>query len=417
MSAERDAELAGLRKKVESARSQGPAAEGRAWTELARACAAWEDEAEARQALAEAEARVRAAGEATDAAGRRAWLALRGAIALVHGRFAGARDAAGAASDAFEEAAKLAAEADDRGLRAEALLSCAAANARLGKILDGALQAEEAEDLFVETGGRTGDVAARAVADRLEAMIMESDELSSAADEDLALERKEGKDPRRLGWRLRMNAGCFMAGDEDGLEDALTLLEDAGKAFRTAESRPGEARAIRSQGACLVAMREPREAADAFLEAAAIYAEIGAALPQARTMLEAGHASRAGDDAARARECYEGAARIFGEREAWFEQGFVTEVLGDLFREGRDAPGAVSLFRQALALYDRAGGDLDDQRAGCLMSLGMACSAAGESAEAETRMAEARALFEKAGASDMVAACDRELKKLQKKRK
>lgn len=415
MSAERDAELAELRRKVESARGQGPAAEGRAWTELARACAAWEDEAGAKQALAEAEARVHPAGQATDAEGRRAWLALRSAIALVQGRFAGARDAAGAASDAFEEAARLATEASDRELRAEALLSCAAANARLGKILDGALQAEEAEDLFVESGGRTGDVAARAVADRLEAMIMESDELSTAADEDLAAERKDGKDPRRLGWRLRMNAGCFMAGDEDGLEDALALLEEAGKAFRAAESRPGEARAIRSQGACLVAMREPKEAADAFLEAAAIYAEIGAGLPQARTMLEAGHACRAGDDPARARECYEAAARIFGEREAWFEQGFVTEVLGDLCLHGRDARGAAALYRQALALYDRAGGDLDDQRAGCLMSLGMACAAAGEPAEAESRMADARALFEKAGSAEMVAACDRELKKARKR--
>lgn len=418
MTAERDSEIAALERKLEAARAQGPAAEGRAWTELARAHAAWDEPAKASEAIAQAEARLHPAGQATDEAGKREWLRLRGAIANARGRLEAHADAIGKAADAFEEAARFGSESGDRELRAEALLALAAANARLGKVLDGALQAEEAEDLFVESGAGTGDVAARAVADRLAAMIMGSDDLSAAADEDLEAERKEGKDPRRLGWRLRMNASCFLAGDDDeGFEDAYALLEDAGEAFRKAESRSGEARAIRSQGACLAALGETSEAAKAYLEAAAIYAELGAKLPQARAMLEAGHACRAAEETARAKDCYAEAAKIFREQEAVFEEGFVTEALADLSHECGETQEARALYEKALALYAGAGGDLDDQRAGCLLSLGTACREAGDRDEAEKRLGEARALYDKAGESEMVGECDRELRKVGKRKK
>lgn len=417
MTGTRESEIAALERRAESAKAQGPAAEGRAWAELARAHAAWDDISRANEAMAQAEARLHPAGQATDPEGKREWLRLRGAIANARGRLEAHAEAIGKAADAFEEAARLGTESGDRELRAEALLSLAAANARLGKVLDGALQAEEAEDLFVESGARTGDVAARAVADQLAATIMSSDDLSQAADEDLDAERKEGKDPRRLGWRLRMNASCFLAGDdEEGFEDAFALLEDAAAAFRKAESRSGEARAIRSQGACLAALGETSEAAASYLEAAAIYAELGANLPQARAMLEAGHASRAAEEIKRAEDCYAGAAKIFKEQEATFEEGFVTEALADLRLESEETEEARRLYEKALGLYGGAGGDLDDQRAGCLLSLGIACREAGDREEAAKRLSEARALFDKAGDTEMVADCDRELRKVAKRK-
>ncbi|KAF0244031.1 MAG: transcriptional activator domain containing [Planctomycetota bacterium] len=404
--------IAHLQRAVEAARARGPAAEGLALSTLSLAIAGEGEMARARETLAQAEARVHAAGEATDETGKRDWLRLRAAIANVRGRMEASEDAIGRAADSLAEAAHLASEAGDRELRAEALLILATVNSSLGKILDGALQAEEAEDLFVESGARTSDVAARATADRLAAMIAGSDELCAAADEDLEAERKDGKNPRRLGWRLRSAAVSFMTmDDEDGLESAYALLEEAGAAFRLAESFSGEARAIRSQGACLGALGEATEAADAYLEASAIYAELGAKLPQARAMMEAGHASRDAEDALRAAECYEGAAAIFREQESAFEEGFVTEASADLRRDQGKSAESRPLYEKALALYDGSGLELDDQRAGCLLSLGIACREAGDKEKAQQRLGEARAIYDRVGETEMVKECDRELRK------
>ena len=402
-----------LRGAIESARAEGPAKEGRAWATLAIAYAAAGDPAKAHEALAESEARVHAAGKATDEAGKRDWLRLRGTIADARGRIESGEGALGRAVDSFAEAAHLASESGDRELRAGSLLALAASNAHLGKVLDAALQAEESEDLFVETGSPSGDVAARALADRLATSILQSDDLSAAADEDLAAERKEGKDPRRLGWRLRATAACFLAtGEEEGFEDAYALLDEAAAAFRLAESRAGEASAIRSQGHCLGELGEAAEAADAFLEAAAIYAEIDAKMPQARAMLEAGNASSEADDVRRAGECFESAAAIFGEHAAAFQQGFAIESLADLRLAARKAAPARSLYEKALALYEGTGDKLDDQRAGCLLSLGTACREMGDLPAAEKRLGEARAIYERTGEVEMASECDRELRKV-----
>lgn len=403
---------------IESARADGPAAEGRAWATLATAHTATGNALKAKEALAQAEARVHAAGLATDAAGKKEWLRLRGWIADSRGRIEAAGGSLGPAVDFLAEAAHLAAECGDRELRAGALLALAASNAQLGKVLDAAMQAEESEDLYVETGSHSGDIAARALADRLAAMILESDDLSGAADEDLDLERKEGKDPLRLGRRLRATAACFLAtGDDEGFEDAYALLDEAGAAFRLAESRAGEASAIRSQGHCLGALGESGEATDAFLEAAAIYAEIDAMLPHARTMLEAGQAAREADDLRRAGECFEVAQRVFRDHEATFEEGYATEATGDLRLDQGKKKEARAMYEKALALYANSPGDIDDQRAGCLLSLGTVCRELEDFQEAEKRLREARAIYETAGEAEMLKECDEELRKAGKGRK
>lgn len=413
---EEDLSLATAR--VASARSGGPASEGRELAGLARVHIAGRQYDKAHASLAEAEARLHPAGQATDAPGKRDWLLLRATIAEVRGRLESATGKTGHAADLFQESAHLAAEAGDKSLRAEALLSLAVANAHLGKVLDAAILAEEAEDLFVESGAGTGDVASRAIADRMAAAIAENEDLSEAADEDLAAAREKGKDPQQLGWRLRSAASSFAAGDDDdSVNEAIELLQDAGAAFREAESRSGEARAIRSEAACFARIGQLDEALEAFLESAAIYAEIGAPLPNGRALLEAGHAARASENSLKAEDCYSEAAKLFAAHGARFEEAFVTEARSDLRLDSGKAAEARKGYEQAIAIYEELGASVDDQRAGCLMSLGLAHRELGEMEEATKRLTAAKEMFAAMGEKEMVSECEAEIRKSGRKKK
>ncbi|MCE9582321.1 MAG: hypothetical protein K8T20_07495 [Planctomycetes bacterium] len=418
MSKSYEEELSLAEGRVAASRAAGPASEGRELAALARVHVAGRQYEKAQAVLGEAEARLHPAGQATDAAGKRAWLVLRATIADARGRLESATGKTGHAADLFQESAHLAKEAGETALRADALLSLAVANAHLGKVLDAAILAEEAEDLFVESGSGTGDVASRAVADRMAAAIAENEDLSEAADEDLAEARLPGKDPRQLGWRLRSAAASFSAGDDDeSVNEAIELLQDAGAAFREADSRSGEARAIRSEAACFARIGQLDEALEAFLEAAAIYAEINAPLPHGRALLEAGHAARAAEEVRKAEECYNEAAKLFATHGARFEEAFVTEARSDLRLESGKAAEARAGYEQAVGIYGELGASVDDQRAGCLMSLGLACREMGEMDEASKQLTIAQEMFEAMGEEEMVAECAKELKKTGKRKK
>ena len=72
------------------------------------------------------------------------------------------------------------------------------------------------------------------------------------------------------------------------------------------------------------------------------------------------------------------------------------------------------LYERAVKLYEGVGAEVNDQRAACLLSLGIASRETGELEDARRRLAEAGALAGQIGEAGVKAGAEKELKKVEK---
>jgi tetratricopeptide (TPR) repeat protein/transcriptional regulator with XRE-family HTH domain len=301
--------------------------------------------------------------------------------------------AAGARAD--EEALAIYRDIGDRLGQARTLGNLGVALRATGDCLAAARAHDEALAIHRETGDRLGQ--ARTHNDRGDVLRATGDYVAAARahDEALAIYRETGQQLGQAQTLLFAAEVLRLTGDYPG---AARDLEQALRIFRQIGNKTGEGNALHALGHTLRLTGNYPAAAPALEEALGIYRRMGSRLGEANSINEIGHVLRAIGDYAGAAEALEQALGICreignrdGEIEALNEMGALHRVRGELARAEECHQEALELALAIHSSWDEA-----NARA----SLGRCALAGGRTADGESGLRKALAIFQRLGSAE-----------------